>query len=325
MEQNELSKNAKGGTELMLERLHESVNPELLKEFQIIPSRVRDLNEDKLRVLWIHDLPGDPESEHLKNEGWNKFHKIVFVSNWQMQAFINMYKIPWNRCIVLHNAIEPIPFEKKSREKIKLIYHTTPHRGLSILVPVFQKLNETFDNIELDVYSSFKIYGWEQRDEQFKSLFKECENTPNINYHGSVSNEEIREALKKSNIFAYPSIWPETSCLSLIEAMSSGNICVHPNLAALYETAANWTHMYQWTNDSNEHANMFYSVLRSAIEEIINSPEENYHNKIMTQKSYTDVFFNWNIRKMQWEAMLSSLLNMPREFPKEQFVYKVAI
>lgn len=324
MEVNELSKNARGGTELMLERLHSSINSKLLNEFQIIPSRVRELDETKIRVLWLHDLPGDPESEHLKNGGWEKFHKLVFVSNWQMQAYIQYYNIPWSHCIVLHNAIKPLDFDLsvKNRDKIRLIYHTTPHRGLNILVPVFKKLCETHDNIELDVYSSFKIYGWESRDEQYQQLFDECKNTPNINYHGFVPNEEIRTALTKAHIFAYPSIWTETSCLALIEAMSAGNICVHPNLGALHETAANWTHMYQWSQNQSEHANMFYSVLNSSINEIKSLSDEQYHNKIMTQKSYTDIFYQWDIRSVQWEAVLMSLMDLPRELPKQSFVYK---
>ena len=44
MEINELSKNAMGGTELMMSRLHKNVDKELLDKFQIIPSRVRDLD-----------------------------------------------------------------------------------------------------------------------------------------------------------------------------------------------------------------------------------------------------------------------------------------
>ena len=324
MEVNELSKNARGGTELMLERLHSSISPDLMKEFQIIPSRVRDLQEDKIRILWLHDLPGDPESEHLKNRGWEKFHKLVFVSNWQMQAYVQYYNIPWSHCIVLQNAINPIDFKltEKPRDKIRMIYHTTPHRGLNILVPVFKKLCESHENIELDIYSSFKIYGWESRDEQYQQLFDECKNTPNINYHGFVSNDEIRSALIKSHIFAYPSTWVETSCLALIEAMSAGNICVHPNLGALYETAANWTHMYQWNENAAQHANMFYSIIDSAIKELNSLTDEMYHNKIMTQKSYADIFYQWNIRKMQWEALMYSLIDLPREIPKQLFVYK---
>jgi hypothetical protein len=52
-----------------------------------------DIDETKIRILWQHDLPGDPESEHLKNGGHDRFHKIVFVSNWQMQQYINHYMV----------------------------------------------------------------------------------------------------------------------------------------------------------------------------------------------------------------------------------------
>ena len=57
MELNELNKNAMGGTELMMKRLHDSIDQDLLDRFQIIGSRVRELKEDKVRILWLHDLP----------------------------------------------------------------------------------------------------------------------------------------------------------------------------------------------------------------------------------------------------------------------------
>lgn len=321
MEVNELSKNAKGGTELMLERVHSKMDPNLLKEVQIIPSRVRELKEDKIRILWQHDLPGDPESQHLANRGWEKFHKIVFVSNWQMQQYIAQYDIPWSHCVVMQNAIDPIEKHDKEYDKIRIIYHTTPHRGLKILVPVFENLCKKYDNLELDVYSSFKIYGWEERDEPFKELFDKCEEHPNINYHGSVSNEEVREALKKAHIFAYPSIWPETSCLALIEAMSAGLLCIHSNYAALYETASNWTHMYQYKQDLADHANLFHSLMIDSIENI---QDPLLIQKLKHQKAYVDGFYSINNRVIQWNALVESLLNEPRGLPKPSFVYRTS-
>lgn len=57
IERNETNKNSKGGTELMAEGLEKYVDKELLSKFQIIPSRVRDINPDKIPILWLHDLP----------------------------------------------------------------------------------------------------------------------------------------------------------------------------------------------------------------------------------------------------------------------------
>ena len=44
------------------------------------------------------------------------------------------------------------------------------------------------------------------------------------------------ELLKEMHIYAFPSIWVETSCISAIEAMGAGCEIVTTNLGALYET-----------------------------------------------------------------------------------------
>jgi len=253
----------------------------------------------------LHDLPGDPESDHLKAGGWNRFDKLVFVSNWQMQAYQKHYGLPWYKCVVLHNAIEPIPYVEKPKDKIKLIYHTTPHRGLNILISAFDNLCKEFDNIELDVYSSFKIYGWEQRDEPYQELFDFCKAHPKINYHGAVPNSEVRAALQQAHIYAYPNTWLETSCISLLEAMSAGLFCVHPNYGALYETAANWTWMYQWQDNARDHAKMFYELTSNAIR-MYNHNDTT--KTLQAQKAYIDAFYGWQNRKNQWQNLLVSML-----------------
>jgi len=318
MENNELSKNAMGGTELMLKKLHDSLEPELINECQIIPSRVRELHNDKIRIYWVHDLALDPEVQHLANKGWEKFHKIVFVSHYQMKDYITRFNIPWSKCIVMPNAINPIEDHQKPDDVIRLVYTSTPHRGLNILYHVFDKLSQNHEDVELDVYSSFKLYGWPERDEQFKELFDLLEQHPKINYYGTKSNEEVREGLKNCHIFAYPSTWEETSCLCLMEAMSAGLVCVHPNYGALYETAANWTMMYHYHEDLNKHASMFYSILNSTIADL---KQNKLSDTLRSQKEYANVFYNWEARKQQWASLVRSLLNEPREIPSAKFVY----
>lgn len=300
----ELSANANGGTEMMKRALEKNADENLLKHFYITASRYREHKQELIELYWLHDLPGDPESEHLKNGGWNKFEKLIFVSNWQFQAYQQYYGLPWYKSIILQNAMEPItPNKGNPKEKIKLIYCTTPHRGLEILLPVFDQLSQKYDNIELDVFSSFKAYGWEQRDEPYQALFDFAREHPKINYHGYQPNDVVREALSKAHIFAYPSIWLETSCIALMEAMSAGCICVHPNYGALHETAANWTWMYQWCQDKRDHARSFYGVLEAAINDI---ESEQVQSKLASQKSYADVFYGWKMRTMQWNAFLDA-------------------
>lgn len=325
-----LSKNAMGGTELMKYALDNHLRgavPDIYDQTQITVSRLRELEDDKVRIFWAHDLPGDPESDFLKDGGWKKFHKLVFVSNWQLQAYISYYKIPWGVCEVMKNAIQRFPDHEKPTDKIRLIYFSTPHRGLNILLAVFAKLVEKYDDIELDIYSSFSLYGWDERDKDYEALFDQARNTPGVNYHGSVSNDEIREALKRSHILAYPCTWLETSCLVLMESMAAGLLCVHPNLGALPETAANWTLMYQFQEDIREHAGIFMRALEMAIV-AIRTKSEPMAQKLMSQAAYAKIFYSWDIRAAEWEDFIQATVESVGEDRKMQleqpmFHYKV--
>jgi len=320
---NDVNESAMGGSEIVATALAEKLDPNLLKDFQIVNSRVRNLDESKVRIFVAHDLPGDPESEFLKNGGYNKFHKLVFVSNWQMQAYMNYYKIPWSNCIVMQNAIERIErTPNKPSDTIRLGYWSTPHRGLNILVPVFEQLCQKHNNIELDIYSSFGLYGWPERDKQYEELFNKCKEHPKINYHGAVPNEQIRSALSNIHILAYPSTWLETSCLVLMEAMAAGLLCVHPNYGALFETAANWTWQYQYDEDMNSHANIFYQILDNAIT-VYKTDAEVMEMHLSSQAAYAKLNYSWEKRVVHWNALLESLKNEDRALPGESFNYQV--
>jgi len=312
IETNETNKNSAGGTELMQKRIYGGDIPrELLEKVQIIFSRVRNL-DDRKKIFYAHDLPEDPESSRLSDPMFRKkIDKFVFVSNWQMEKYHEVRGVEYSKSLVIKNAIEPIDVSKRTTsDKIRFIYHTTPHRGLEILVPVFVKLAEEHKDIELNVYSSFGLYGdnWLARDEMYKPIFDICKEHPQINYHGAVSNEEIRTALLSSDIYAYPSIWKETSCLSLIEAMSAKLLCVHPNYGALTETAMGLTWMYQWNEDKNAHASNIYSILQQAIN-IFRTQREAIDADLHLQKIQTDRIHSWTNKAPEWTALLHSVVS----------------
>lgn len=314
LKRNELTTNSMGGTELMAMRMIKTLDHQLLKHVNIIHSRVRPeyIDKSKKNILVLNDLPDDPESAHLADEKLRKrFDKIVCVSNWQMQYYNMVHGIPYAEMHMLSNGIEPIdvPLKKSfNNNKVKLIYHTTPHRGLEILVPVFEYLAKQDPDIHLDVYSSFSIYGWSERDRAYQELFDKCKQHDQITYHGARPNKEVREALQESHIFAYPSIWPETFCLAAVEAMSAKNFVVCPNYAALPEVTGKWARTYQWSEDKNMHANRFAQELMIAIH-LVRSQQDMMHNLLEHQKAYYDNFYNWpGTLTDQWNALLKSLL-----------------
>lgn len=310
MEFNELNRKAMGGTELMQLGLERRVDPALLDQFQIIASRVRELDPNRKKILWCHDLPRDPEVAHLANGGHEKYDQIVFVSHWQRSMYHEILGVPYEKSTTLLNAIEPIDYVPKMRNpedrKVKMVYFSTPHRGLDILYAVFEHMAKTDPDIELHVYSSFKLYGWEHNDKAYQDLFDKLDAHPQIVNHGTVSNEQIRKDLLDYDILAYPSTWQETSCLCLIEAMAAGLICVHSSLGALPETSAGRTIMYEYTPNVNEHAHLFYHTLNQAVYAVrtdMNLPVTRSH----VSRTSNDQF-GWQGRASQWTALLNNML-----------------
>jgi len=311
-----VSEKALGGTELMKKWLFaemEKQEPGLTDKFQFISTRVRELESDKQRILWVHDLANDPEVQHLKEkENWEKFERIVFVSHWQQHQFRTHLGFPFEKGVVVQNAIYPIPEHKKPKDgKIQVCYFSTPHRGLELLLNAWDFMrNKLKDglNAELNIYSSFKLYDRGHLDEQFRHIYKRAEGMEDVNYYGTVSNDEIREMLKTQHVMAYPSIYEETSCLTLIEACSAGCLCVIPNLGALPETGANFPWMYGYEEDPEKHAQVHGHILARAIEHFW---DDDVQNLLKIQRSYFDMFYNWSLRSGQWQQFLHAIEDSP--------------
>ena len=303
----ELSKNAKGGSELVYQRIKERIDPELWNHFQIILSRVRKL-EDKPRILWFQDTAQDPEVQFLKDDKEkSKYVRIIFPSDWSLEKYYMYLGIPYEGSVVLKNAIVPIPDHKKPTKedgKIRLIYFSTPHRGLDVLCMALSILNRKRDDFEVDIYSSLKIYGWEERDKDFEKLYDALREMPNVKYHGSVSNDEIREALTKTHVMAYPNTYQETGCCTAIEAMSAGCVVVCPNWGVLPETCANFAWMYGMVHDKEEHARKHAFVLNEALDSYW---KKEIQMGLDFQSRYYNTFYDVDVVSKQWEMMLMAL------------------
>lgn len=299
----DLSKNSKGGTEMMRQRLIDTVDKELLKGYAIHLSRPREIYDDVKNILWCHDLAEDPENNILKDSGWERFDHFVFVTAWQRDQYIAYYGIPYSKCSVIRNAVEKrYDPKEKDMSTIRFIYHTTPHRGLDLLYPVFDALTQDYDNIHLDVFSSFRIYGWENRDRPFNELFNKISNHDHMSYHGCESNDKVLEALDKAHIFLYPNIWKETSCIALIEAIKSQLICIHPNFGALTETAGGATIMYDYHEDYTAHANIAYGYTKSVLEHIKLDP--NFFSRFTISDRYSLAVNDINTFTSTWAKLL---------------------
>ena len=300
-----------GGTELIYNRVVDCLSDELKDQFVIIPQRVREahVNDKRKKILWLHDLAEDPESTHLRDESNRDiFDMFVFPSNWALWDFHQKLGVPYEKSVVIPNFIDPIEQHEKPKDgKKKIIYFSTPHRGLNLLESVVRIMEQHRDDFEVDVYSSFKLYGRDEQDEldEFKELYDRLRELKTVNYHGTVSNEKIREALLNTHILSYPSTYRETSCLVAIEAMAAGCLAVVPNYAALPETCKDFAKMYQWKPDEREHAAAHYHYLWNALDRVWDDTTQNI---LDLQVVYYNYFYSTAYCSVKWNNVLKGLV-----------------
>ena len=68
--------------------------------------------------------------------------------------------------------------------------------------------------------------------------------------------------MHKYNMYVYPSIFEETSCISLLESMAGGLYCITTNLGAIFETGAEFPMYIPFDDNYKRLASKFVMVLK---------------------------------------------------------------
>jgi len=299
-----------GGSENQLRLLFKYVPDENFKEVNLILNNTNlDLIEkDRINILWMQHFVNQKEAANLGSKEFvDKLDYIVFNSNWNFEKFQYQFKIPEHKSIVIKNAVENIEYKEKPKDKINLIYHTTPWRGLAILLKIFKNLN--LKNVELNVCSSTLIYGKKFNDmylHKYQNIFDECSKMKNVNYLGYMKNNKLINFLKEMHIYSFPSIWPETSCISAIESMAAGCQIVTTNLGALYETCAPFGTLISFDKNLE---NLEKKYKKTLIESIENYWSKENQTKLKLQRETINLTYSWNTRAKEWIDFLKLVNN----------------
>ena len=296
-----------GGEDIMLANLAKYVDLDKYN-LNIINSKCRKelIDLDKNNLLWQHVPANQQVVAGIRDKYFNRMvDAYVYVSHWQHEKFRYIHQIPLDNAYVIKNAIETIEFVEKPKDKIKLIYTSMPYRGLSVLLDAFERLNR--NDIELDIYSSTTIYGKEYVEyegDRYEEMFERARNMKNVNYIGYATHEDVIKALQSAHIFAYPCIFEETACLSMIEAGAAGCNLVVTNIGGLPETGSVFAKLVP-IQASEE---LIIETYASALNETIDSywTEEN-QAFIKKQSDFYNEHYSWETRKHEWVALFDKL------------------
>jgi len=106
------------------------------------------------------------------------------------------------------------------------------------------------------------------------------------------------------HIFAHPSIWPETSCISAIESMAAGCEVVTTNLGALYETCSPFGTFVNFDRNFSNLEKRYSKVLLNSIK---NYWSDENQNKLKLQRETINATYSWDVRSIEWKNFFNEV------------------
>jgi len=303
-----------GGTELMGRAWQDIVLPAApdLADWHwcVIPGD-NVISPDNSNIVWLHPHHTEDGLENLMDPQFLKYFKaFVFVSDWQYERFMERFKMPSERCYVLKNAIHPFEPHKKPTDKLQLVFHPNPIRGLDILLEAIKLIPE--EDFELHIFheldpderkkqyqQGLQTYEYSHVHPQEEQFLRYCLKLANedkrVVRHTRTNNSKVREQLMNTHIFAYPTYFLETSCICMIEALAAGCSVLTSNLGALPETGMGFSRHYGFITDRKKHIERFTRELKRTIVEYRSGKFDSKQQIEVINKKY-----NWNTRVEDW-------------------------
>lgn len=190
---------------------------------------------DAKNYVWCHDIIA-PGAENTEN-----YEKILCLSNFHKGYVESIQGIPENKIRITRNGIDPERFKglDKTKEYGKVVYRSSPDRGLDRALRVMDKVVKEIPEATFHIYYGFdNLYknNMGHEADRFKMMLNE---RPWAKYHGNVDQKTLSKECAKAMVWLYPTDFTETSCISAMESLCEGVYPVVRRYGALSDTLHN--------------------------------------------------------------------------------------
>jgi len=189
--------------------------------------------------IWVHDiwLQQITHSEAIT--------KFICLSPWHVDFFSQHHGVPKDRIYIQPNGLDLSRYDGApsiEKDPYKLIYSSSPDRGLLTLLYQFPVLKKKFPKLTLHVFYGFE--NWEKaikqrgsKDEQdHMNAILKLMKQDGVIYGGRISQKRLAAEQLSAALWVYPTFFTETFCLTAIESMYAGAVPITTRVAALETT-----------------------------------------------------------------------------------------
>jgi glycosyltransferase involved in cell wall biosynthesis len=160
-------------------------------------------------------------------------HRFTYLSQWRpriehviapsshMRDMLVLNGVPAERITISPYGV-PLPpagFSKVPSPKLRFgfIGRIAAIKGVHLLLEAFQQLPQP-ERAELTLYGQAEV----RSDQYYQQLKKQATHLPNIKFAGVADNAQISQIYRHLDVLVVPSIWPENSPITILEALAHG-------------------------------------------------------------------------------------------------------
>ena len=284
----------------------------------------------RLKVMWVHDISFGNNLEdwpdYLTEERKGKFDKFFFMSQSQKDYIVPKYHISENKCYLSRSGILIDRFSSETtieRDRYRLIYTSSPDRGLERLLDFFGEIKERVPQATLDIYYGFQSTKGcaKSRSEEklnkaevwIAQLVDKIERADGVTLHDRIPQDQLALEFQKSTIWAYPTHFWETMCLSALEASAAGCAVVTTRLAALETTVGEYGILIDGDPDSQEYRQTFIKAVVSLLTDDEHWKQQSELAKKNIYERVNDSgipYWDWKAIAQEWDCLLRSELGV---------------
>jgi glycosyltransferase involved in cell wall biosynthesis len=186
--------------------------------------------------IWAHDT-------HLIHYGcelqdveivtkWSKhIDGCVCQTQWHADEYIKKYPELNGKIHTINNGIITSGFSDKNvKQPNKFIYSSRTERGLVIVLALWPQILKQIPDAQL-VISTYTKFPGNPEEERVKCIIDQYPD--NIKHLGQLNTAQLYKEMSSAEYWLYPSIYPETSCITALEMLMSEVICLYYPFAGL--------------------------------------------------------------------------------------------
>lgn len=256
-----------------------------------------------LLCIWLHDVVSP---EELDDKVVSASDKIIVLSQSHRRSISH---VPDDKIFVSQNAIDDESIRlfanadsDSRRNRGMCVYTSAPDRGLECLIRLWPEISRRVPGCRLYAYygwTSWQFHhgasmwdlSWKSR---VKTMIADCLSDDYVH----LSQADVAKVYMASDLWLYPTQFPETSCISAMKAQAAGAIPIVTGTGALQETVKFGSKIYSDSIYFSRTAQLEF--IEKVVEQL--SGDNSAERRAMSQWALAT--FSWDMVAAQWEDQL---------------------